>query len=66
VVHIFGGGKEENPPTHTVLRWGYSLDTILDQVSQDAIIYKNGEYLSVPFKESDGEEHIFPDPIGIS
>jgi len=63
-IHIFDGGKEENPPTNTILRWGYSLDPILDEVSQDAIACKNGEYLNVPFNENDVEEYIFPLPIG--
>lgn len=63
-IHIYDGGKEENPPANTILRWGYSLDTILDEVSQDAIVYKNGEYLNVPFSESDVEEYLFPQPIG--
>jgi lysine 6-dehydrogenase len=45
------------------LSWAYSLDTILDEISQPAMIFRAGDFQERP-PLSEEEYYLFPDPIG--
>ncbi len=45
------------------LSWAYSIETILDEINQPAMVFRNGEFQSLaPISED--EYFMFPEPIG--
>jgi len=63
-IHFYDGGIEEHTPEDVILRWGYSIDTILDEVESPAIVWKEGDYLELPTYKDGLEKYVFPEPIG--
>lgn len=59
-VRIFNGSTIDEGES---LSWAYSVETILDEISQDAIVFRDGEFLAVP-PLSEEEHYLFPEPIG--
>jgi saccharopine dehydrogenase-like NADP-dependent oxidoreductase len=45
------------------LSWAYSIETILDEIDQPAMVYRNGEFQALP-PISEDEFFMFPEPIG--
>jgi saccharopine dehydrogenase-like NADP-dependent oxidoreductase len=45
------------------LSWAYSIETILDEIDQPAMIYRDGEFQAMP-PISEDEFFMFPEPIG--
>jgi saccharopine dehydrogenase-like NADP-dependent oxidoreductase len=45
------------------LSWAYSIETILDEISEPAVIFRDGEFKEMP-PISEEEFFMFPDPIG--
>ncbi len=59
-LRIYNGST---PAAGDSLAWAYSLDTILDEISQPAMVYENGAFQQKP-PLSDEEYYLFPEPIG--
>ena len=45
------------------LSWAYSIETILDEIDQPAMVYRDGEFQALP-PISEDEFFMFPEPIG--
>lgn len=59
-VRIYNGSTIDQGES---LSWAYSVETILDEISQDAMVFRDGEFKAVP-PLSDEEYYLFPEPIG--
>ncbi len=59
-VRIYNGATVDEGES---LSWAYSLDTIIDEISQPSIVFRNGEFLELP-PLSEEEFFPFPEPIG--
>lgn len=60
-IHIYDGIK---PPPPNDLRFTYAVPTILDEMTMEPIIYRNGEFISE--KSLSGfEDYAFTPPLGI-
>ncbi len=65
-IHLYDVNKEVNPPyRENPIRWKYSVETVLDEATMDAVVYREGEFVKVP-PFSGMEERFFPEPIGVS
>jgi lysine 6-dehydrogenase len=59
-VKIFNGATIDEGES---LSWAYSIETILDEISMGAMVYREGQFLEVaPLSEE--EYFMFPEPIG--
>jgi saccharopine dehydrogenase-like NADP-dependent oxidoreductase len=59
-VKIYNGSTQEEGES---LSWSYSIETILDEISQPAIVFRDGDFQEFP--PLGGEEFFyFPEPIG--
>lgn len=59
-VRIYNGATVDQGES---LSWAYSLDTIIDEISQPSIVFRDGEFLELP-PLSEEEFFPFPEPIG--
>ena len=59
-VKIYNGGTLDEGES---LAWGYSIDTILDEISKPAMIFRDGEFREMPALGEE-ERYLFLDPIG--
>ncbi len=59
-VRIYNGATQDEGES---LAWPYAIETILDEISKPAMVYRGGEFVEAPAL---GEEEyfLFPDPIG--
>ena len=63
-IHLYDVAVEEEASCKSFpLRWKYSVETMLDEVVMDAVVYRGGKFVKVP-PFSGLEERVFPDPIG--
>lgn len=51
------------PATGERLEWGYSLDTILDEMTQQPVLFRDGDFVSLP-PASEPEPFNFEPPVG--
>ncbi len=51
------------PPVGDTLEWGYSLDTIFDEMTQQPVVFRDGEFLAVE-PASEAETFYFEQPVG--
>ncbi len=59
-VRIYNGSTLDEGES---LSWAYSLETILDEISLPAMVYRDGQFIErQPLSEE--EYYLFPDPIG--
>ncbi len=60
-VHIYDGIL---PREHDQVRFGYAIATIIDEVTMEPMVYRDGEFMACqPFSEM--EEYWFTPPIGL-
>lgn len=59
-VRIYNGGTLDEGES---LSWAYSVETILDEISQPAMVFRDGRFQEKP-PLSEEEYFLFPEPIG--
>jgi len=59
-VRIYNGSTA---PASESLAWAYSLETILDEISKPAVVFRDGQFVELP-PLSEEEFFLFPQPVG--
>lgn len=59
-VRIYNGSTLDRSGS---LAWAYSIDTILDEISQPAMVFREGRFQECP-PLSEEEFYLFPEPVG--
>ncbi len=63
-IHLYDVSREVRPPDRVnPIRWKYSIETILDEATMDAVVFRDGRFVKVP-PFSGMEERVFPEPVG--
>lgn len=63
-IHLYDVNREvRGPYRDNPIRWKYSVETILDEATMDAVVFRDGRFIKVP-PFTGVEERVFPEPIG--
>ena len=64
-IHLYDVNEEvKGPNVNAPIRYKYSPETVLDEATMPAVIYRDGEFIRVP-PLTGFEERQFPEPIGV-